>query len=51
MGDDTTLYYNSYDMKSDDGWEQLVNLIKVVDLDFQNIDSVLNVDRTLWALL
>ena len=49
MGDDTTLYYNSYDMKSDDGWQQLVNLIKVIDLDFQNIDSVLNVDRTLWA--
>jgi hypothetical protein len=49
MGDDTTLYYNSYDMKSDDGWEELVNLIKVIDLDFQNIDSVLNVDRTLWA--
>lgn len=49
MGDDTTLYYDSYDMKSDDGWEELVNLIKVLDLDFQNIDSVLNVDRTLWA--
>ena len=29
MGDDTTLYYDSYDMKSDDGWEELVNLIKV----------------------
>ena len=49
MGDDTTLYYDSYDMKSDQGWESLVNLIKVIDLDFQNIDSVLNVDRTLWA--
>ena len=49
MGDDTTLYYNSYDMKSDNGWEELVNLIKVIDLDFQNIGSVLNVDRTLWA--
>ena len=49
MGDDTTLYYNSYDIKSDQGWEELVNLIKVIDLDFQNIDSVLNVDRTLWA--
>ena len=49
MGDDTTLYYNSYDIKSDHGWEELVNLIKVIDLDFQNIDSVLNVDRTLWA--
>ena len=49
LGDDSTLYYNSYDMKSDNGWEQLVNLIKVLDVDFQNIDSVLNVDRTLWA--
>ena len=49
MGDDTTLYYDSYDMKSEQGWEELVNLIKVLDLDFQNIDSVLNVDRTLWA--
>ena len=49
MGDDTTLYYNSYDMKSEQGWGDLVNLIKVINLDFQNIDSVLNVDRTLWA--
>ena len=49
LGNDSTLYYDSYDMKSDNGWDQLVNLIKVLDLDFQNIDSVLNVDRTLWA--
>ena len=49
MGNDTTLYYDSYDMKSDHGWEELVNLIRVIDSDFQNIDSVLNVDRTLWA--
>ena len=49
MGNDTTLYYDSYDMKSDFGWGELVNLIRVIDLDFSNIDSVLNVDRTLWA--
>jgi hypothetical protein len=49
MGDDTTLYYNSYDMKSDYGWEELVELIRVINSDFNNIDSVLNVDRTLWA--
>ena len=39
MGDDTTLYYDSYDMKSEQGWGELVNLIKVIDLDFQNIDN------------
>ena len=49
MGDDTTLYYDSYDMKSDYGWEELVNLIKVINTDFENIDSVLNIYRTLWA--
>ena len=49
MGDDSTLYYNSYDIKSDYGWKEFINLMKVIDLDFQNIDSVLNVDRTLWA--
>lgn len=35
MGDDTTLYYDSYDMKSEQGWKELVNFIKVLDLDFQ----------------
>ncbi len=49
MGDDSTLYYNSYDIKSDYGWQELINLIKVINTDFNNIDSVLNVDRTLWA--
>ena len=49
MGDDTTLYYNSYDMKSDYGWTELVQLIKTIETDFNNIDSILNVDRTLWA--
>ena len=49
MGDDSTFYYDSYDMKSDNGWGELVKLIRTIDSDFQNIDSVLNVDRTLWA--
>ena len=49
MGDDSTSYYNSYDIKSDYGWKEFINLMKTIDLDFQNIDSVLNVDRTLWA--
>ena len=49
LGDDSTLYYNSYDMKSDHGWTELVDLIRTIVYEFQNIDSVLNVDRTLWA--
>tara|TARA_B100000902_G_scaffold209711_1_gene199544 strand:+ start:1195 stop:2958 length:1764 start_codon:yes stop_codon:yes gene_type:complete len=49
MGDDSTLYYNSYDMKSDNGWGELVRLIKIINNNFNNIDSILNVDRVLWA--
>ena len=48
QGLDTTLYYDSYDMKSDHGWEELVYLVRTIDLDFNTIDSVLNVDRVLW---
>lgn len=48
-GDDSTQYYNIYDMKSDYGWEELINMIKILNTNFNEIDSVLNVDRVLWA--
>ena len=49
LGEDTSLYYNSYDMKSDYGWEERLNLITTLNYNSIQIDSVLNVDRTLWA--
>ena len=49
LGEDSSLYYNSYDMKSDDGWKDLVELITTLNYNFSGIDSILNVDRTLWA--
>ena len=49
LGDDSTLYYNSYDMKSDNGWGELIEFISTLNNNFSQIDSVLNVDRTLWA--
>ena len=36
LGDDSTLYYNSYDMKSDHGWTELVDLIRTIVYEFQN---------------
>ena len=33
-------------MKSDHGWTELVDLIRTIVYEFQNLDSVLNVDRT-----
>ena len=49
LGEDTSLYYNSYDMKSEYGWGDLLNLIEIINFNPQFIDSILDVDRTLWA--
>ena len=49
LGEDTTLYYSSYDIKSDYGWEKLRILIHTINFNPQDIDSILDVDRTLWA--
>jgi hypothetical protein len=48
-GLDSTTYYNSYDMKSDYGWAELIDLIRTIRYDFSSLDSILNIDRTLWA--
>lgn len=48
-GADSTDYYNSYDLKSDHGWAELMELIYVINLDPSQIENHLNVDRVLWA--
>lgn len=49
LGSDTTLYYNHYSMKSNSGWSDLVNLINVLNNSPSDLDTVLNIDRVLWA--
>ena len=49
LGTDTTLYYDHYDLKSDTGWNELTKLISILDSNPNQIDSILNVDRVLWA--
>jgi CotH protein len=43
-------YPNNFEMKSDDGWDDLIELTRVLNKDVEKIESVLNVDRTLWML-
>jgi hypothetical protein len=50
LGTDTTLYTSRYELKSTYGWTDLVNMINVLNNDFSNIESVLDVDRALWML-
>ena len=50
IGTDTTLYTSRYELKSTYGWTDLVNMINVLNNDFTNIESVLDVDRAIWML-
>jgi hypothetical protein len=49
LGADSTLYYNHYELKSKYGWKEFIHMIDVLNNNPQQIDSVLNVDRILWA--
>ena len=46
---DSTNYYSSYNLKSDYGWEDLTDLIYTLRFNPGQLDSVLNIDRVLWA--
>jgi spore coat protein CotH len=41
-------YYEIYSIKSDDGWEQLVNFIATLNENPTEIEPLLNIDRSLW---
>ena len=49
-GNDSTLYdyQMGYELKSDHGWDDLLNLIETLNNNPDNIGSILNVDRVLW---
>jgi len=47
-GTDSSDYYTLYDMESDNGWTQLYNLIDTLNNHPEDIQQILNVDRTLW---
>ena len=49
LGSDSTLYYNHYTLKSEEGWKEFVNLINVLNNSPNELDTVLNIDRVLWA--
>jgi spore coat protein CotH len=49
LGADSAFYYTSYNLKSESGWQELMELIVTLDSNPSQLDSVLNVDRVLWA--
>jgi hypothetical protein len=50
ISSDTTAYYNGYELNSTYGWTELVNMINVLNNNFAQIETVLDVDRVMWML-
>lgn len=48
-GTDSTDYFNHYELKSEHGWQDLIALIYAINHAPENLDSILNMDRVLWA--
>lgn len=49
-GADSTDYYLKYEIKSDYGWAQLLDLCNTIANDFTNIETILDEDRFIWML-
>ena len=49
-GQDSADYYDAYEMKSDEGWQELINLCDTLSNNIAAIDNILDVDRALWML-
>ena len=50
LGSDSTSYYDSYTIKSEHGWEELMNLISTLEFTPENIEDLINMDRVMWAM-
>ncbi|MCD4820394.1 MAG: CotH kinase family protein [Candidatus Cloacimonetes bacterium] len=50
LGQDSTSYFNIYELESDSGWSELMNFLDILNNDTENVENVLNVDRHLWML-
>ncbi len=48
VGDAPACYARLYEMKSDSGWQELIQLTKLLEKSPEKIAEKLNVDQTLW---
>jgi len=50
LGQDSTDYYDAYEIKSDGGWAELIDLCDTLDNSLAAIEQILDIDRVLWML-
>lgn len=49
-GQDSSDYFASYELRSDYGWQELINLLDTLSNHNEFVDQVLNIDRHLWFI-
>ncbi|MDD5424968.1 MAG: CotH kinase family protein [candidate division Zixibacteria bacterium] len=49
-GEEPDAYYQYYELKSDSGWNALIDFLEVLNHDAAGVEAVLDVDRHLWML-
>jgi hypothetical protein len=50
LGQDSSDYYEAYELKSDNGWQDLIDLTDVLKNNTSDIENILDVDRAIWML-
>ncbi len=50
LGDNVTSYDDAYELKSDDGWDELIDLCDTLANNIDAIEQILDVDKALWML-
>ncbi|MFA9390975.1 MAG: CotH kinase family protein [Prolixibacteraceae bacterium] len=50
LGTDSSKYYSSYELQSDNGWNELINLCDTLTNKIEAVEKILDVDRALWML-
>ncbi|MEJ6582680.1 MAG: CotH kinase family protein, partial [Crocinitomicaceae bacterium] len=50
LGQDSTAYYAGYELKSDFGWQELIDLCDTLKNNINDVETILDVDRAIWML-
>lgn len=50
LGNDSASYYDYYELKSDYGWQDLIDLTNEINNSPENIENHLDIDRAIWMM-
>ncbi|HLP33304.1 MAG TPA: CotH kinase family protein [Bacteroidia bacterium] len=49
-GTDSSLYSNHYEIKSDNGWKDLIDLCDILNNNTTDLEQVMDMDKAIWML-